>query len=53
MSLYELWFCVVATIYTCIPVYGIDVCYNIYKNNEEEDDDSDEELPEHIKRMYA
>ena len=49
MSLYELWFCVVA-IYTCI--YGIDVCYNIYKNNEEEDD-SDEELPEHIKRMYA
>ena len=50
MSLYELWFCVVATIYTCI--YGIDVCYNIYKNNEEEDD-SDEELPEYIKRMYA
>lgn len=51
MSLYELWFCIIATVYTCI--YGIDVCYNIYKNNDEDSDDNDEELPEYVKRMYT
>ena len=43
----------VCAVYTLM--YGVDVVFNIYRYLHDRDDDSDddEELPEHIKRMYS
>lgn len=52
----------IATVYALM--YGVDVVFNIYRYLHDRDDDSDddehevlrsanEELPEHIKRMYS
>lgn len=51
MTIYEFWFCSIATVYTL--VYAFDVCYSIYKNNEEDDNDDEDELPDYVKRMYS
>lgn len=50
---FKRYMCVIATVYTLL--YGVDVIYNIYRNwnTDDGDSESEEELPEHIKRMYA
>ena len=62
MDSFERSVCIIAAVYALM--YGVDVVFNIYRYLHDRDDDSDddehevlrsanEELPEHIKRMYS
>ena len=53
MESFERSVCIIAAVYALM--YGVDVVFNIYRYLHDRDDDSDdeEELPEHIKRMYS
>ena len=62
MDSFERSVCIIAAVYALM--YGVDVVFNIYRylhdrpaggqlRCRDDDSDDEEELPEHIKRMYS